>query len=408
MKITKICSLLVALVCTCLFGLEAVAQVAPSTTAPTVPMVSTTATAEFTVDITTVDTTATAFNDANPMPNRLEWLESEEDAKAFFLRSVTRGRISISGAIVSTDGNSLDWNVWGGTPQMMVDGMSRHVFNFAFAGKPVPINVSASLLDDKGTERFYVYKQVMPVLGLDGEYTIRTDLKLTMADYQFVTLPKGITSVNISNVDEFGNVINSYNLYPYQYGEGTGVNIPVKSFLNRQGTLLINRMEPTDSGAYRGVAYAYEIGTGLSKTANMVTGKQSVSIENYVEVDDMGVPLFVDGDLVPINIDLRVRQNLAEQDGVIEPQDQPTARVEVSMVRVQFIWTGLVDTSNSDGTVIEKGRIIKIKNVGTGVVMHLPVFEFRPFTGISLSPGSYDITIHYDALEEPSWYGGKG
>ncbi len=384
-----------------LFSLTAAAQVA-TTHAAIAPT-------EVTVDASTIDSAGTVFNDTNPMPTRLEWLESEEDAKAFFLRSVTNGRISISGALVSTDGNHLDWSIWGGTPQQMVDGMSRHTFNFAFADKPERINVSASLADNKGQQRFSVYKQVVPEKGLDGEYTIRTDLKLKMADFQFVELPAGITSVNISNVDEFGNVINYYDLYPFQYGEGTGVNIPVKYFLNKQGTLIMNRMEPTDSGKLRSVAYAYQIGTGLAKTAYMAIGKQSVSIENYAEVDDWGIPLFIDGELVPIHIDLRVRQNLAENGGAVEPQDQPTARVEVSMVRAQFIWTGLIDNSPSGEKMIERGRIIKIKNVGTGLVMHLPVFEAGTFTGISLAPGSYDITIHYNGLEEPGWwYGGKG
>lgn len=384
-----------------LFSATVAAQVSASPT-PITPT-------EVTVDTSTIDSAGMEFNDANPMPARLEWLESEEDAKAFFLRSITNGRISISGAILSTDGNDLDQSIWGGTPQQIADGMSQHVFNFAFADKPERINVSASLADNRGQKRFSVYKQVVPEKGPDGEYTIRTDLKLKMADFQFVELPAGITSVNISNVGEFGNVINSYDLYPFQYGEGTGVNIPVKSFLNKQGTLIVNRMEPTDNGTLRGVAYAYEIGTGLAKTTYMATGKQSVSIENYLEVDDWGIPLFIDGELVPIHIDLRVRQNLAENGGAVEPQDQPTARVEVSMVRAQFIWTGFIDNSPSGEKVIERGRIIKIKNVGTGLVMHLPVFQAGAFTGISLAPGSYDITIHYDGLEEPGWwYGGKG
>lgn len=387
-------------------SLVAVSMTEPASAGPVTTATSTQPTI-LEVDVSDVDPTNLSFNDDQPMPDKIEGLDSLAAFKARLLRSITHGSISIGGAIATTDGNNKTWTVYGNTPQEILDGLTRHVFRFAMANPNDKLDINASLMegnDYQGQLRFHTSLQVSPVKKSDCTYEIREPLVLEMLQHQWIKLPGGdsIVSVNISSRDDQGNVTDQQDIHSYN-----GWSWLPTRFIGKSGNLLIVRKEPTDIGS-REVVYNYDTKTSLAQNAYSASAKLGASVQNYTQVSDDGVPLVIDGALVPIIVKMNVSQNISDQGGNVAFQSQPVARVDVSFARVVMVSAGLYDSSYGTFQVIERPAFVTVIDRATDVKR---VIYLDPSgSAIVIVPaGSHDFMADLSQLNEPQWwYGGKG
>lgn len=347
-----------------------------------------------------LDPVTLEYNDQHPMPTRIREISDPAATKSAMLRQIRYGILKISGAFTSADGNGTELYVTG-TPQEMVDTMSKHIFNIVFSDPTAVVYVAVELRDNTNSiTLLQSFNAVYPTPTEGGGYHIKQELQLTLNHGSYIDMPYGVTEVTFSRIDEWGNV-SSEDTYAFN----NKVYFPFRTYAGNRGRVTLTRYEPTSSGPSRRVVYAYDTETGLPVTTFDGQYKSSIGIQNYREMSDEGLPVvWPGGDIVAMPLDLTVKQNLANQNGYISPQDPMTARIDLSVPRFVVISTGLF---NSDGAktneLLEQPASFLIHTPANGKEIRAFVDESGKAT-VFLPRGSHDFEIRYRKIEWDGWW----
>lgn len=335
------------------------------------------------------------YNDQHPMPELFPWLASPEAMKAYALRQVTQATLSIRGDIISLN-DTLNVSAQGGTPNEMLGNLAAMNYQFSMPDKTKSVQVSTSLINATNWTLFMCNADVVPTLQPDGKtYALVQKLELELQPWQPVYLGPGIQSVIITN--DLNGYTNTQTLW---VGQDGWTQIPVWMLANK-GFLMIVRTEPSGIGTTRNVSYGYEIGSGKSTLMTPVKNNQVFRVKNYFEFTDLGRPLFLAGNIVPLMVDMRLSKK-ATSDGRFEYESQPVSRIEVTVPnRTVVIQTGLTDSNT--GMLWEQGKSVKVRNAATGEVKDVPMEA--GMGAVVLPRGSYDVIYHLDSLGTNSYWG---
>lgn len=368
---------------------------APSSTTPVAPVVIDTGT----VGDGELDPVTLEYNDTHPMPTRIREISDPAATKSAWMRQITHGIIRISGAITGADGIGTLVYV-AGTPQQIVDTMSKHVFNLVFLDPTVPVTVSVELREE--TDRFTLlqsFASVYPTRTESGDYQIKQELQLTLNHGGYIDIPEGVTEVKYIGIEE-GGYVNTFDSYVFE----NHAYFPFRSYAGNHGRVIMTRNEPVTGGGFRRVVYSYDLETGLPASIFDGQYKTSIGIQNYRELTDEGLPIvWPGGDILAMPVDLTVVQNLTVQDGYVKPQDPMTARVEITVARFVSISTGLFHfDGEAPKDLLERPESFLIFNPATGKEIRAFVDDLGNST-VFLPPGSYDFEIRYRKIEFDPW-----